>query len=160
MFVEKLLKTILYNVNENKKLDDFYLLITFEFSMDKRGGQLRVFILDKHGKCLEQMLKWISENIILTEVEVFEDYIMLIKEAGRHPPNLCFIRLGQDGIPGLKTAGIVKQTSPETRIIFIADDRDYALDAHEVGADDYLLCPLERKRFEKCIETGKYNDSA
>ena len=113
---------------------------------------MRVYILDKHDKCREQMLKWLLEDKRLTRAEVFEDYILFIERIGKHPPDLCFIRLGWEGIPGLKTADMVKQSSPKTRIVFIADDRDYALDAHEVGADGYLLCPVERTRFEKCFE--------
>jgi len=112
---------------------------------------LRVYILDKHGKCREQILKWLSEDKRLIEAEVFEDHILFIEETDKNPPDLCIIRLGLEGIPGLRTADMVKQTSPKTHIVFIADDRDYALDAHEVGADGYLMCPIERTRFEKCL---------
>jgi two-component SAPR family response regulator len=36
-----------------------------------------------------------------------------------------------------------------------SDDRDYALDAFEVGAYGYLLCPVERDKLEKHLMMKK-----
>ncbi|MEW5952841.1 MAG: hypothetical protein AB1815_03655 [Bacillota bacterium] len=36
-----------------------------------------------------------------------------------------------------------------------SDDRDYALDAFEVRADGYLLCPVERDKLEKYLMMKK-----
>ena len=116
---------------------------------------MRVYILDRPGKIRDQMRKWLSEDKRLIGVEVFQDYIQLIEEVGNSPPDFCFIRLGQDGIPGLKTADMVRQISSDTRIIFISDDRDYALEAYEVGAYGYLLCPIKRDKLEKYLMMKK-----
>lgn len=113
---------------------------------------MRVYILDRRGKTREQILEWLSEDKRLTCVEVFENYIQFIEQIGNSPPDLCIIRLGWDGIPGLKTADMAKQISPDIRVVFIAEDRDYALDAFEVRADGYLLCPLHREKFYRCLK--------
>lgn len=97
------------------------------------------------------MLKWLSEDKRLTGVDVYEDYIKFIEQVGSSPPDFCIIRLGCDGIPGLKTADMVRQTNADIRIIFLADDRDYALDAYEMGAYGYLLSPVKRDKLEKCL---------
>lgn len=116
---------------------------------------MRVYILDRHDQNREQLLKWLSEDKRLTGIEVFEDYIKLIEQIGITPPDFCFIRLGRDGIPGLKTADMIRQTGSDIQIIFISDDRDYVMDAFEVGAYGYLLCPLERDRLEKYLMIKK-----
>lgn len=119
---------------------------------------MRVYILDRKGKSREQMLEWLSEDKRLTGIETFDDYIRLIEQVGNSPPDYCIIRLGADGIPGLKTADMVRQIDPGIRIVFISDDRDYALDAFEAGANGYLLCPVERDKLEKCLRSDSVLD--
>lgn len=116
---------------------------------------MRVYILDRRCKTREQILEWLSDDKMLTGVESFEDYIKFIEQIGNSPPDFCIIRLGWDGIPGLKTADMVRQISPDIRVVFISDDRDYALDAFEVRADGYLLCPVKRDKLEKCLMMKK-----
>lgn len=97
------------------------------------------------------MLKWLLEDKRLIEVGVFEDYIKFIEQISKSPPNFCIIRLGVDEIPGLKVADMVRQISSDSKIVFISDERDYALDAYEIGAYGYLLCPIEKKKFLKLL---------
>lgn len=107
---------------------------------------MRVYILDRQGKSREQMLEWLAEDKRLTGIEAFDDYIRFIEQVGNSPPDYCIIRMGADGIPGLKTAEMVRQISTDIRIIFISCDRDYALDAFKAGANGYLLCPIMRDK--------------
>lgn len=116
------------------------------------GGRcLKVYILDRKNKSQAQMVKWLSEDKRISGIEVFEDYLKFIEKVGKSPPNFCIIRLGRDEIPGLKTAEMVRQINSDIRIIFVSDDRDYAVDAYEVGAYGYLLSPLKRDKLEKYL---------
>ncbi len=121
---------------------------------------MKIYILDRQRKSREQILNWLAEDQRVEALETFEDYISFIEQVAKSPPDFCFVRLGNNGIPGLKAADMVKQTSPEIRIVFVSDDRDYALDAYEIGAYGYLLCPVNRKQFEKCLEKRKSDDSS
>lgn len=112
---------------------------------------MKIYILDRRGKTRDQILMWLSEDKRLNGVKVFEDYIKFIEQIGNSPPDYCVIRLGWDGIPGLKTADMVRQINSDIRIIFVSDDRDYAVDAYEVGAYGYLLCPVKRVKLEKYL---------
>lgn len=114
---------------------------------------MKVCILDRQDKSRDQILKWLSEDKRIIQAEAFEDYIKFIEHVGDSPPDFCIIRLGTDGISGLKAAEIVRHISPNIRIVFISDDRDYALHAYEVGADGYLLCPVEHDKLEKCLHS-------
>lgn len=116
---------------------------------------MQVYILDKLSKTRGQIQVWLSEDKRLTGVEVFEDYSKFIEQIGNSPPDYCIIRLGWDGIPGLKTAQMVRQISSDIRIIFISDDRDYAVDAYEVGAYGYLLSPVSRDKFNNVFQGGE-----
>ncbi len=94
---------------------------------------------------------WLSEDKRVEGIEVFEDYIQFIERVGKAPPDFCAIRLGCDGIPGLKAADMVRQISLDIMIIFISEDSEYALDAYEVGAYGYLLCPVMKDKLEKYL---------
>ena len=115
------------------------------------GDRLKAYILDVQGKIRDQMLKWLSEDIKIHGIEVFEDYVRFIEQVVKSPPNICFIRLGKDSIPGLKTAEMIKQLSSEIRIVFVSEDKSYAIDAYEVGAYGYLLSPFTREKLDKYV---------
>jgi len=115
---------------------------------------LKVYILDLKNKNREKMLQWLYEDKRVEIIESFEDYLSLIEMVANSPPDLCVVRLGMDGIPGLKVADMVKQISPATRTVFISDSRDYAVDAYEVGAYGYLLGPVSRDKFNKFFSKG------
>ena len=109
-----------------------------------------VYILDDYGQEREQIVKWLREDTKI-RVEVFEDHQHLLERIKNSPSHLSIIRLGNNGIPGLKTAEMIKNENPQTKIVFLAKDRDYALDAYEVGVDGYLLVPLEREKLEQAL---------
>lgn len=115
------------------------------------GGRLRVYILDEQGKIREQLQKWLSEDRRIGEIKAFDDYARFIEQVGKSPPDFCFIRLGKDGIPGLKAAGMVQRISRDIRIVFLSEDRTSAVDAYEVGAYGYLTCPLDKAKLDKCL---------
>ncbi|MEL7563673.1 MAG: hypothetical protein AAGU27_02140 [Dehalobacterium sp.] len=64
---------------------------------------------------------------------------------------MVFIRLGNSEIPGLKIGRMVRELDQDIRIVFVSEEKDYALDAYEVGAYGYLLCPIEKEKFENIL---------
>lgn len=114
---------------------------------------MKVYILDKQSESRAQMIEWLSEDKRLSGIEAFDDYIRLIEQVENSPPDFCIIRLGMDGIPGLKAADMIHQINSSIRIVFVSDDRDYAIDAFEIGAYGYLLCPIAKFAFEKYLIT-------
>jgi len=116
---------------------------------------LRAYILDVQGKVREQMQKWLTENRTIDRVEVFADYALFIGKVVKTPPDFCFIRLGKDGIPGLKAAGMVQRISTDTRVVFVSEDKSYAVDAYEVGAYGYLSAPLTKEKIDKYLINNK-----
>lgn len=119
-----------------------------------------VYILDDEGQEREQIAKWLREDARVRRIELFEDHQHLLERIKKSPSHLSLIRLGNHGIPGLKTAEMIKEENPEARIVFLAKDRDYALDAFEVGADGYLLEPLEKEKLEQAFLNLKIKDKS
>ena len=64
-----------------------------------------------------------------------------------HAAKYCFARAlrdlsGANEIPDLKVAEMLHKISRNTKIIFLSEDRDYALAAYQIGAYRYICCPL------------------
>ncbi len=116
---------------------------------------LRVYVLDERGKARTQMLSRLSECKSVDGILVFDDWVGFLEQTGSTPPDYCFIRLGRDGIPGFKAAEAVRKISTDIRIVFIAEDERYAVDAYEVGAYGYLTYPLTKEKINNYIKGQK-----
>ena len=112
---------------------------------------MKIYILDVEGATLEKMLFWLSENSLVKVVAVFAKPDEFLARIENEKPDLIFIRLGNDEIPGLKTGKRVIALNQNIRVVFVSDERDYALDAYEIGAYGYLLCPVMKDKFDKLV---------
>ncbi|KUO58680.1 MAG: hypothetical protein APF84_09425 [Gracilibacter sp. BRH_c7a] len=110
-----------------------------------------VFLLDVGSECRNAMVQCLREDIKIKSVNVFEDYIAFIEQVGKILPDLCFIRLGVDKIPGLTAARMVKQIGVDSRIVFLSEDEYDALEAYEIGAYGYLLYPVVKEKLENIL---------
>jgi len=81
---------------------------------------VKVYILEKPGKCLDQLLDWLTENGKISEVQTFEDDIEFIDKISICDPGMCIIRAGWNELHGLRVAEMVKQISPEIKIVILS----------------------------------------
>ena len=73
-----------------------------------------------------------------------------------HEPDVVFLDIRMPGMSGLDVAARIAGFVPDaplttTRIVFVTAYDQFAVDAFERGAIDYLLKPIERERLAKCI---------
>ncbi|MFZ6814921.1 LytR/AlgR family response regulator transcription factor [Undibacterium sp. Rencai35W] len=69
-----------------------------------------------------------------------------------HQPDIAFLDIRMPGLSGLEVAEAMTMTSPKTQIVFVTAYDQYAIDAFEKGAVDYLLKPITNERL---ISTAK-----
>jgi DNA-binding LytR/AlgR family response regulator len=63
-----------------------------------------------------------------------------------HQPEVAFLDIRMPGLTGLEVAAAAADASPATQIVFVTAYNQYAIDAFERGAIDYLLKPITRER--------------
>ncbi len=63
--------------------------------------------------------------------------------------DIIFLDVKMNGMDGLKTAEKIRETDPETIIIFISGIRDHVFDAFDVNAFHYLLKPPDGEKFKE-----------
>lgn len=81
-----------------------------------------------------------------------ENGIEAVKLAKEHKPDIAFLDIKMPGKSGLLAAGEINSIS---RIVFITAYDQYAVDAFENEAIDYILKPVEDARLEKTVKRLK-----
>lgn len=66
-------------------------------------------------------------------------------------PTVAFLDIRMPGLTGLEVAAAMAETSPKTHIVFVTAYNQYAVDAFDRGAIDYLLKPIAVPRFVATI---------
>jgi DNA-binding LytR/AlgR family response regulator len=70
----------------------------------------------------------------------------------RLQPDLAFLDIQMPGLSGLEVAQGIEG---DTRVVFVTAFDEYAVQAFDEAAIDYLLKPLRRERLERAIERAK-----
>ena len=104
--------------------------------------QLRIDLVRKLGRI------W-PELRICGEAENGPEAVALIKEKA---PDIALLDIRMPGFSGIEVAS---RTAGQCRIVFITAYDQYAIEAFENEAIDYLLKPVETRRLEKTINRLK-----
>ncbi|TCW84157.1 DNA-binding response regulator [Burkholderia sp. SRS-46] len=70
-----------------------------------------------------------------------------LAELNAKRPDFAFLDIRMPGIDGLKVAGLV----PHVHVVFVTAHDDYAVQAFDQSAVDYLLKPVTDERLLRCI---------
>jgi DNA-binding LytR/AlgR family response regulator len=84
-------------------------------------------------------------------VAVCEDGAAALEAIGECTPDVAFLDIRMPGLTGLDVAAAMTEVSPATRIVFVTAYDQYAIDAFEKGAADYLLKPVARERLAATV---------
>ena len=95
--------------------------------------------------------QWPELNIVAS----CEDGAEALEALAEHQPSVAFLDIRMPGLSGLDVAAASARLSPNTQIVFVTAYNQYAIDAFEQGAIDYLLKPIEPARLATCIERLK-----
>ncbi len=114
---------------------------------------MRVLLVDDEELArsrLRSLLQGYDDIEIVGEAQDGEEAIARIDEL---KPDLVFLDIQMPGCSG--TDVVESLRSPRPRIIFCTAFDQYALDAFELAALDYLLKPVTRARLAKAIERAR-----
>ena len=72
-----------------------------------------------------------------------------------HQPDVAFLDIRMPGLSGLEVAAALPDASPRTQAVFVTAYDQYAIDAFDQGAVDYLLKPVGRARLAATVQRLK-----
>lgn len=119
---------------------------------------MRIVLVDDEPYALEGLRMELADLATtggLADIEVvglFEDGESLIREVTKLRPDLIFLDIEMPGMNGLKTFEGLLEMGVDAAIVFITAYSQYAIEAFELNAVDYIVKPATGERLRKTIE--------
>ncbi len=88
----------------------------------------------------------------LDVVAACDDGGAALEAIAEHQPDVVFLDIRMPGLSGLEVAAAMAEASPQSQIVFVTAYNQYAIDAFEKGAVDYLLKPIEKDRLAATVQ--------
>lgn len=84
-----------------------------------------------------------------------EDGASAVEAIVEHQPDVAFLDIRMPGLTGLEVAAAAIEACPATQVVFTTAYNQYAIDAFERGAVDYLLKPVSAERLAATVQRLK-----
>lgn len=118
---------------------------------------LRTILVDDETPARDELRYMLETNHadavhIIGEADTATNAISLITKS---QPDLIFLDIHMPGLSGLEIASVIHDISPNSIIIFATAYDEYALQAFELQALDYVVKPIEEERLTKAIQRAR-----
>jgi len=111
--------------------------------------KLRSLIVDDEAPARERLRKLLAQNELVELIGEADNGIKAVEMMEELTPDLVFLDIQ---MPGLDGFGVIKMLQNLPLVIFVTAYDEYAIQAFEVNALDYLLKPFTKVRLERAIE--------
>lgn len=112
---------------------------------------MKYLVVDDEPLAVKRLVKMLENNgiaNILTATNGQE----AIEIVERHHPHVVFLDIEMPLLTGIQAAPKINEISPETKIIFCTAYDEFAIDAFDLSAADYLLKPVSKERLSQAID--------
>jgi len=121
---------------------------------------MKAIIVDDEYLALESMTRLLQRF----EVQVagaFQDPREALKQLEALDADVAFVDIEMPELNGLELVARLQAAQPSLQIVFVTAYEQYAIDAFELAAIDYLLKPIQLKRLETTIKrlSSKHADT-
>jgi len=115
---------------------------------------MRVLIVDDEPLARERLRDMLAASEGVQLVAEAEDGLDAVLKVERHRPDLLLLDVR---MPELDGFGVLRMVELDTLplVIFVTAHDDYAVEAFEVSAVDYLLKPVRRHRLEQAVAKAR-----
>jgi two-component system LytT family response regulator len=110
---------------------------------------LKVLVVDDEPAARERLSRLLAAHPTLQVVGEAADGISCLEQVRSTRPDVLFLDIEMPGCSGLEVAASLPAGDP--RIVFCTAYDQYALDAFDLRAVDYLLKPVQRHRLEETV---------
>ncbi len=113
---------------------------------------IKVMIVDDEEFNLLEIEELIKATSDLEIVGSFLNPCQALEASKRLKPDIVFLDIEMPGISGLELSEKLLEINPLMKIVFITAYSQYAVEAFEVNAVDYVLKPIRKERFNKALK--------
>lgn len=112
---------------------------------------MRIYLLDGDRESLARTVRMLGDYPDVELVGSSYEPEVALNEALGLEPDALFIETRLGCISGLAASERLLRDLPDLRIVYVTASREYAVEAFEQRAFDYLLKPLTLERLERTI---------
>jgi two-component system LytT family response regulator/two-component system response regulator LytT len=114
--------------------------------------ELRAFVADDEQPAREELCFLLGQIENVTVVGHADNGVSALEAIGTLDPQVAFLDIQMPGLTGFEVANLLLQNGPAPSVVFVTAYDQYAINAFEVNAVDYLLKPVEHRRLELAVE--------
>src|SRR5690606_16486099 len=120
----------------------------------RRMNRIRTLIVDDEPMARERILRLLAGEPDVEVVGQCADGLQAVNAIQQLSPDLVFLDVQ---MPALDGFGVIRQVGPDRMpmVVFVTAYDEYALQAFEVHALDYLLKPFGRDRLQQCLQHAR-----
>ncbi|WP_102273924.1 LytR/AlgR family response regulator transcription factor [Cytobacillus massiliigabonensis] len=101
---------------------------------------------------LMHFIQILPEYEIVQEASNGEEFIQLVM---REEPEIVLVDINMPGLNGMEAVKICKERYPSLQVIFTTGYDEFAVEAFNISAADYIVKPIERTRLFMALEKAK-----
>ncbi|MBH5321432.1 LytR/AlgR family response regulator transcription factor [Aurantiacibacter sediminis] len=120
--------------------------------MNDNPETLRTLIVDDEPLAIERMQVLCAEIPQLTVIGTASDGESALRLAEKLSPDLLLLDMTMPGMDGLQVAKAAKEQDKSPAVIFVTAHENFAVEAFDLEAIDYVLKPVASDRLERAIE--------
>ena len=110
---------------------------------------MKILIVDDEAPARERLKSLLAENEQVELIGEAEDGVQALEIIEEKHPDLVFLDIQ---MPRLDGFGVVKMLEHPPLIVFVTAYDEFAIQAFEINALDYLLKPFTQVRLERTIK--------
>jgi two-component SAPR family response regulator len=113
---------------------------------------MKVMLVDDEPLALQFLESQLHSIGDFTIVGAFDSARGLTEEIIEQQPELLFLDIQIGAVNGVELASAIQEVKPELPIVFVTGFHEYAVQAFEVNALDYIVKPIQKDRLMKTIQ--------
>ena len=114
----------------------------------------RVMVVDDEPPAVERMVALLGAQPGVEVVGCESRPDRVVERCRQLNPDLVFLDIEMPGTPGLELARALRRLDRPPAIVFVTAHPDYAVQAFDVAALDYLVKPVRTERLRTALDAG------
>ena len=107
---------------------------------------MNCIIVDDEFPSIQELSYFITNFSSVKILESFDDSIKALEYVQKHPVDVVFLDINMPKLDGLAFSRVINTLTAKPKFVFISAYSEYALEAFEVAAFDYILKPYSGNR--------------
>ncbi|WRS27617.1 response regulator [Oscillospiraceae bacterium MB08-C2-2] len=113
---------------------------------------MRIILVDDEAPLLRELAELLSCYPDLELVGSYTDPLQALEKIETVKPELAFLDIEMRTLSGIELAELLLAKNPQMDVVFVTAYNQYAVEAFEINAIDYILKPVRPERLEKAVE--------